>query len=199
MSELQKLRTFPLFKGLDDGQFLALSKVLTFERLPDGHVFARTGKESKRANDTLCIILEGEVSVTTKPADKNQVPVERRMQAGEMFGLITFLKGGPRTATTRAVNPVHVASLSHEQYEQVVRPNPTLNSVFLFAVASQLARDVRACNQRLVKAAQGTASPDQPVSLGKQHPAAPVTTRGEFRGTGAPFTPPPPATPSRLS
>jgi len=162
MNELQMLRALPLFKGLDDCQFLALSKVLTFERLPAGHVFARTGRACKRAQDTLCILLEGEVGVTTKPQTKGQVAVKRQMGAGEMFGLITFLKGGPRTATTRAASPVHVASLTHEQYEQVVRPDPVMNSAFLFAVAGQLARDVRACNQRLAKAIQSVPPTNPP-------------------------------------
>ena len=152
------LRTSPLFKALDDAQVQALAKVLTFERHAAGHLFARVGRQSKRGKDTLYIILEGEVSVTTRPKEQNQVPVERRMKPGEMFGLIAFLEGGARTATIRAAEPVQVASLTHEHYEQAVRTDPVLDSSFLFCIAGQLARDVRACNQRLWEAIQRPAT-----------------------------------------
>ncbi len=148
----QMLRRLPLFSGLADAQIQALAGVLDCQRYPDGHLFGKTGRQGKRDQDTLYVVLEGEVAVSTKARSEQQVPVQRRMKSGEMFGLITFLKGGPRTATTRAVGPVHVAALTHERYEKLVHPNPAMNSAFLFAVASQLARDVRACNERLVKA-----------------------------------------------
>ena len=151
-TDIKPLRSVPLFDALDDDQLGALAGVFEFQKHPDGFVFGKTGRQGRREQDTLYVILEGEVSVSTKPGTEKQVAVQRRMRAGEMFGLISFLKGGPRTATTKAAGPVHVAALTFDRYEQIVRKDPKLNSAFLFAVAGQLARDVRACNQRLVKA-----------------------------------------------
>lgn len=158
MADAKSLRSLAFFKGMDDARLQGLAAALEFEEHADGHVFARAGRAGKREKDTLYIVLDGRVSVSTKPKSASQVPVERLMQPGEMFGLITFLKGGPRTATTRAAGPVRVASLTRERYEQAVRPDPALHSAFLFAIATQLARDVRACNERLVKAIKTTGS-----------------------------------------
>jgi len=152
MPKENPLRGVAFFQGLDKAQLEALTGALVFEEHPDGHVFAKAGRAGKREKDALHIVLEGRVAVSTKPKSANQVPVARLMQPGELFGLITFLKGGQRTATTAASGKVRVASLTRERYEQVVRPNPALHSALLFAIASQLARDVRACNERLVKA-----------------------------------------------
>ena len=149
---LRALRASPLFREFNDAQLLAMADALDCRRYAEGHVFSKTGHRTRRPQDALFIILDGEVAVSTAVQTAHQVPVERRLKPGEMFGLITFLKGGSRTANTQAASPVHIASLTHDHYEQLIRADPALNSAFLLAVASQLARDVRACNQRLAAA-----------------------------------------------
>lgn len=155
---LPTLRKLPLFRALNDRQLSALAGALEARHYPAGHVFSKTGQPGQPTRDTLFIILEGEISVRTGARAENQVPVERRLQPGDMFGLISFLTGGPRSATTEAAGPVHLASLGHTRYEQVIRADPALNSAFLFTVAGQLARDVRACNRRLTAAINRAAS-----------------------------------------
>jgi CRP-like cAMP-binding protein len=152
MSEAKSLRELPALAGMADALLEGLSRAMVFENRKDGYEFSRAGRAGKRAKDALHLLVEGQVHVSTTPQSTQQVPVERLLHRGEMFGLITFLKGGAHTASTRAVGPVKVATLDRNRYEQAIQTDPALNSALLFAIASQLARDVRACNERLLHA-----------------------------------------------
>lgn len=153
---LTSLQALSLFSGLDQTHRQLLAEAFTLESHPAGHIFAHAGLTGRRDKDTLYVLLSGELAITTTPKDEKQVPVERTLKAGDWFGLITFLRGGARTATMKSLSEVQVASLTRGDYEGKVRPDATANSAFLLIVAAQLARDVRACNNRLSRAIQSS-------------------------------------------
>ena len=158
------LREVEALQSLEEEQFRSLERALTVQSFDDGHEFDRGGRKTDCQRSALHIILGGQVAVTARARAANQVPVERMMKAGEIVGLISFFKDGPRTATMRAVGPVCVASLTREQYDQILKVDPALHSAFLFAMARQLARDVRQCNDRLVSALQSAETPAAPAA-----------------------------------
>ncbi|MEW6305688.1 MAG: cyclic nucleotide-binding domain-containing protein [Verrucomicrobiota bacterium] len=155
---IAKLRDLPVFKGLKDTHLKALEETLDFSTYPDGRFMVKAGKESTRDKDEFFVILGGKVIVSTHTTSPNQVPVERTLNVGDIFGLVTFLNGGARTANCRADGFVSAVSLKRKRYEELLKSNPTLASELLFVLAAQLARDVRACNTGILQAIENAAT-----------------------------------------
>src|SRR5262245_491192 len=110
MAAPQRIELEEFFKGLKEPQRKAMISALEIQKHPAGHFFGRVGLVNKRENDTVWILLEGEVSVGTNPKMKGQIPVQRKLSPGAMFGIISFLRGGSRTATTTACGAVKTAA-----------------------------------------------------------------------------------------
>jgi CRP-like cAMP-binding protein len=146
---------FPALKEPLKGELVAAFEV---QEHAAGHVFGHVGLVEKREQNAVWILLEGEIGVETEAKVKGQVPVQRKIEPGEIFGIISFLRGGSRTATMTARTKVKVAALTQLQYHQAVRPKAELDSSLLMVLGGQLARDVRLCNERLAKAVKGSAA-----------------------------------------
>jgi CRP-like cAMP-binding protein len=146
------------FGVLTPGEMSRLEKLLPVKEYRKGHVFWKAGSKLREDSPAVFIIMEGQVSVASEVSDITQVPVARTLNAGEMFGLVTFLQSEVHTATCRAATKVMAASITRAEFESLRSKDLPLGTALMFAMARQLARDVRACNQRLVDAIRGPAA-----------------------------------------
>jgi len=96
--------------------------------LKPGHTLIREGQPT----DSFFIVMTGNVQVTRsgKPA--------ARLGPGEFVGEIGMLDRGPATATVTADGPVEAMVLSHTQFADAIKGNPTLALPVMAAMAERL-------------------------------------------------------------
>ena len=151
-SETRTLESLDFFKLLSPQQVEKLRVAMPVKEHRKGHVFWKAGSRIGDDRCAVIFILEGQVSVATETAQVSQVPVARVLQPGEIFGLVTFLNAKVHSATCRAATPVRAAVMTRSEFDKLSQSDIALASAFMYAIARQLARDVRACNNRLVTA-----------------------------------------------
>ena len=156
MKTSNALASLGLFKSLSPGEVQKLEHLMSVEDYRKGHCFWKAGVKIRNDRRALFVILDGQVEVSTESGDLTHVPVARVLNAGAIFGLISFFPVETHSATCRAASPVRAASLARTDYNKLCESDVPLAASIIFAMAQQLARDVRACNSRLAAAITGT-------------------------------------------
>lgn len=111
-------------------------------RLGPGQVII-SGDETAR---DVYLIVSGRVRVTYHAAAGTEVTF-RDQVAGEMFGEIAAIDGGPRSARVEAVEETFLIALSAADFNDLMSAHPS----FMAAVLTHLAGIVRALTQRVVE------------------------------------------------
>jgi CRP-like cAMP-binding protein len=75
------------------------------------------------SGDTLYIIDSGRVAVTAPDADGNHVLLDT-LGPGGIFGELSLLDGGPRSATVRAISDCSLLALNREAFHDFLRERP---------------------------------------------------------------------------
>lgn len=96
-------------------------------------LFEAMRRESISAHQTICwygdtadsffIIQDGQVSVSI-PNDQGELVLINRLKAGDFFGEVGIIDGGPRSATVRAETPVSLMRLERLAFHQFLVDNP---------------------------------------------------------------------------
>jgi CRP-like cAMP-binding protein len=111
----------------------------------DGHLFISEGESA----DAMYMIIEGEVLVSRKKPTGVGFDLHRKIGPGEIFGVISLIDSGPRSASCRAVGRVKAASLQRSAFELLFNIEAPIAYHFQYLIARQLADDVRMFNQLL--------------------------------------------------
>ena len=138
--------TFPTLDAADWERLQASAQLF-----PDGHVFFREGESSRGSAHAILAICSGQVEIVSSGSG-GRVPILRTLKPGEFFGLVGFLATEQHTATCQASGETAVAVLSAQDLKRLQQTNPAAYTRLLWGCASQLAKDLRACNQRLMAA-----------------------------------------------
>ena len=109
-ARLGALRVVPIFRGLARSTLLKVASRTREVAHPAGATIVREGDPG----DVLCIITEGTVQV------RRQGIVVAEMTAGDFFGEISLIDGGPRSATVVAVDDVVLLTLSSSDYQALL-------------------------------------------------------------------------------
>ena len=112
------LSSVPLFSGFGQPELEAIARACVETQHAKGDVVFREGD----AGHTFCVIASGEFEVWSgrQPAE-----MVSRLGPGEIVGEMTFLLGGPRTATLIASRPATLLSLGKDVFDRFVGTNPT--------------------------------------------------------------------------
>lgn len=132
------IKNLPVFKELSAGEVENLARAMRVEEYPDGHVFVYQNKQGKE----LFLLIEGEVRVCHYD-DSGRSYDLKRLESGELFGLLSLSDNRPATASCVAAGRVKAASLPYTAYHLLFQSSAPIGYHFLFAVARQLARDLR--------------------------------------------------------
>lgn len=113
-----------------------LAGIPLFSNLPidiQEGLLAAMSNESFAANQTICwygdtadsffIIQEGHVTVSV-PNDQGELVAINQLKAGDFFGEVGIIDGGPRSATVRADAPVSLMRLERLAFHQFLVDNP---------------------------------------------------------------------------
>lgn len=114
------LRKSSPFAELPEDALCDLAKHLRFAKVPRGEVFVREGE----AGSQLFLIYSGRFAVTILGQR------QREMEAGECFGEVALLLGGPRTATLTAVADSEVLVLEKPDFDAILLKHPAVAAHF---------------------------------------------------------------------
>ena len=126
--KLEKLRGVPLFTGLGGRELERLGALTDEVRLPAGRVLMRQGD----AGDELYIVLSGAVRVER---DGEEV---LRPDALEVFGEISLIDGGPRSATVTLTEDSSLLVVGRRDFHELLDEFPEIRLQLLDALAHRV-------------------------------------------------------------
>ena len=145
MTSLTVLRSIPLFARVGAAPLRALAAAGRTIEVGPGEIVVGPGAGAGAGAGRLYSVLDGELRVSARGADG--VVVELcRLGAGETFGELAALDGGPRPATVETLTPCRLFALDREAFLAALPRSPAL----LAAVLAGLTESVRAGSQRVV-------------------------------------------------
>lgn len=114
------LRKVPFFQDLPPGEFGAVAERLRPQTVPAGEVILRQGEEG----DSLFLVARGVVRVyRDEEWGRRDLAT---LLAGDFFGEMALLRGGPRSATCRAVTPCALYELRRQDIQALAPRVPRL-------------------------------------------------------------------------
>jgi CRP-like cAMP-binding protein len=135
------LRRIALLEGLSDPRLDALAQQCLWHSVEAGMpLFLRAEQQGE-----VFLLVSGRVRVTTYSANGRQVTF-RDSEAGEHFGDIAAIDGGPRSADVVTLEPCVVASLDRAAFTALLRDEPLVAE----RVMRRLASLVRQLSDRVI-------------------------------------------------
>ncbi len=116
---ISMLAGVPMFELMDDNERASLSELLGTRHFDKGETIFSFGD----AGDTVYIIHSGRVEVYVQNFEGEKI-ILRENEKGDVFGDISLLDGGPRTATAVAVEDTEVMSLDRDQLLELIQKHP---------------------------------------------------------------------------
>lgn len=157
---------FSLFKGLPATVRLALAQKLREKWLPKGAVVVRHGDPG----DAAYVLVEGEVAVQRKGK------MLARLLPGGLFGLVSAIDGGSRSASCVALTDVRVWRLEDRDFDWLFQSGNRFAFQIVDIVARQLVAQLRQANATVL----ATAGPGPLEKPAQAEQAENVLTQAEF-------------------
>lgn len=117
--ELNLLRQIPLLSKLSDVELSRVADMLEERTLEPNAPIIWIGE----AGEELYLIESGSVAVTA-PDDQGREVVLATLGAGDFFGDLALLDGGPRSASVRSIDRCRVLVLVRSEFLDFLRQNP---------------------------------------------------------------------------
>ncbi len=127
-AKLQMLRSVPLFEGLKRKELAELMTASKEKSYPEGRVIVQEGTEGVGFH----LLLEGEATVTMGGKRKAV------LGAGDYFGEISVIDGGPRTATVTASTPIRLLSITSWAFMPMATKNPLVARKVMLTLCERL-------------------------------------------------------------
>ena len=119
--KLEKLRRVPLFGGLGRRELERLGMLTDEVDLPAGRVMMREGERGEE----LFVLMQGAARVERDGRDV------AALRAGEWFGEIALVDGGPRTATVTLTEDSALLVVGRSQFRQLMEEFPDVRDQIL--------------------------------------------------------------------
>jgi len=117
---IEMLREARMFSLLDDEELNTLSALLESRRFSKGETIFHRGD----VGDCLYIIRQGVVEVFVETTEGEKI-VFAENTAGDVFGEISLLDGGPRTATAVAIEDTEALTCDRENLLEFITKHPS--------------------------------------------------------------------------
>src|ERR1044071_781077 len=107
--DVEMLAGIEFFEMLEEDDRIALADVVDYEKLDAGHILFQTGEPG----DALYIVRTGEIELYIKDTAGQKI-VLNVVRPGEMFGELSLLDSGPRSATATALTETELLVLDRD-------------------------------------------------------------------------------------
>jgi protein phosphatase len=139
-TRLRALNQLSVFRDLSFQEILQTMRIIHERRAAIDERVVAEGEPG----DSMFVVVEGTLEV------RREQTVLATLSAGDHFGDLAFLDGLPRSATVTALTPGVLLSLRRDDFQQLVRENPTIAAKMLTRFALSLAQRLRALDQDYV-------------------------------------------------
>jgi CRP/FNR family transcriptional regulator, cyclic AMP receptor protein len=126
----EQLGTVPLFSAFSKRELTKVARAADEVHVPAGRVVVHEG----RAGHECFVILAGEAEVTR---DGKRIA---KAHAGDHFGELALLDGGPRTASVTATTDLDLLVLGQREFLALLEELPSLSRKMMATLASQVRR-----------------------------------------------------------
>ena len=127
-AKLGRLAAIPLFAKADRKQLERVAALCTEVRVPAGRTLCTEGEPGVE----FFVVEEGEAAVTVGGSDV------ATLKAGDFFGELALLDGGPRTASVTASTDMQLIVLSASEFGGALHADPMIAVRMLPAIGSRL-------------------------------------------------------------
>lgn len=135
-SRIDLLAGIPLFAAFGEQELAALDDLLVERRFRRGQAVCREGE----AGESFYVVLSGELEVSLGDPPR----VINRLGAGDCFGELSLLLGGPRTATVTAARGATLLELHKDEFDRSFLDNAKVLEYLARLVSRRLADARRA-------------------------------------------------------
>jgi CRP-like cAMP-binding protein len=125
---VKMLKSVPLFAACDEKQLAFIATQVDEVDFDSGRDLCREGG----SGGEFFVIVSGAAEVRRQGRHLGE------LKAGDFFGEIALLDGGPRTATVTAVSPMKCLVLSRGQFHNVIRQNALIAVSVLETLGARL-------------------------------------------------------------
>ena len=150
MKNTELMQRSPLLAGLSAESLDKLVRLSREINIPAGEVLIEEGG----AGDSAYVILDGELEVSKRSADRDIILSTRR--TGDLIGEMALLTHAPRMATVRALLNSRLLRIPADAFEQCLRSSPDATLAILRTVTARLRNTEALLHQREKMAALGT-------------------------------------------
>ena len=128
--KLDLLGRIPLFSGFDNRRLQRLGMLADEVDVPAGKLLMKQGENGSE----MMVIVSGSVAVERNGDRLNT------LGAGDFFGEIALLDGGPRTATVTAEEPTRLLVITHREFHSLMEEFPEVAAQVMNALAHRIRR-----------------------------------------------------------
>ena len=128
----------PIFQGFTIEEYEQVLKLLDHESYESGAVIIKEGD----SRQTLWIVVRGRCEVVKRKKNGQQAPLAS-LEAGAVFGEMSFFQTAPHSATVRALSQVEVMQLTRERYDRLCERCPSAAHKIALSVNCLLAARLR--------------------------------------------------------
>jgi len=133
---MQKIiKAVPLFSELDDIEIDAIAALVSTQKYPKKMLIVQEGE----SGDSMFIILEGSVKISSYAADGREV-VLSLLEQGAFFGEMVLLDAEPRSATVMTMEETELGRIRRADFERLMLQMPQLTRKLLAEMVSRLRR-----------------------------------------------------------
>ena len=129
----ETLRSIPIFALLDEQEIDVLAGRLEIEQFSTGKLLFAYGEPG----DSMYVISEGSIELSVKTKAGETVVLETA-GAGDFFGELSLLDGGPRNATASALSSGKMIVIDHGDLQELFRIRPAAAMDLLGATGRRL-------------------------------------------------------------
>ncbi len=138
------LRELPQFSRLNDHELQVLASILHSEVFAGGDIIFREGDLGR----SCYFLVKGEVEIV-KSLPGGGSRVLATLQRHDVFGQISLIDSGPRSAAARAAGSIMVYRLNREDFDTLFSSGSRFAFQFQLGVARAAASQLREANRRL--------------------------------------------------
>jgi CRP/FNR family transcriptional regulator, cyclic AMP receptor protein len=130
MPAVELLEQAPIFAGVERQELEHLARAAKEIDVPVGTELTHEG----RYEGYVFVVISGKVGIERDGRTVDTIG------AGDFFGEIAAIDGGPRTATARALEDSRLLTVSHEPFHKVLDASPKLRTAVMEAMERRLGR-----------------------------------------------------------
>jgi CRP-like cAMP-binding protein len=128
--KIEMLRSIPIFSTCGPRDLQDMAQLVDQVDLPDGHVLMRQGEPGRE----MFIIVSGKVRIDRDGRRMDEFGV------GSVFGEMSLIAEGNRTATVTAEGPVRAFVVGHREFHSLMDSQPGIRMRILEGLAAKVRR-----------------------------------------------------------